>query len=549
MKKFYLLLFGSFCFLCGSFAQSPINPVTGGNFDLGNTFASNGWTVVNSSANKWVVGSTTYRSDPNSAYISMTSTSSPGLNDYDYDYDNTTPHISHFYQQVTIPATAVNVVLSFYLKGDMEKINNSLVDGFEIYTDASLTVPVADALPGGTAVRQFFQLGPNPNYVHQTWGLNSLAGKTVFIIFTWKNDGNGMGSGPPVSIDDIGLTYCIKNTNYALTGGGGFCTGTPGAGVGLAGSVTGISYQLYRDGVAVGAPVDGNTGSPVDFGFQNVPGVYTVIGTSGACSYPMPGSVTVTENPLPVATVGSNPLNPCAGTTLNLTSGGGTSYAWTGPGGFTSTSQNPSIANVATAASGTYTVTVTDANTCSAAAGVDISVQPAAVGGSISGASGCSGNGSLTLSGNSGSVIRWEYTTDSTSAAWTPIVNTSNTQSFTGITVETFYRAVVGNPCGNVNSSIASVAPGNYWTGSIDDNWNTPGNWSGGVLPTTACPDVYIPNTPNKPVLSGAPTAAITNIHILAGAKVTVNGTGLMQIAGAIFNAGTFDVSCRGPGI
>jgi len=53
MKKFYLLLFSSFSFLCGSFAQTLIDPVTGGGFDAGNTFALNGWTVVNSSVNKW----------------------------------------------------------------------------------------------------------------------------------------------------------------------------------------------------------------------------------------------------------------------------------------------------------------------------------------------------------------------------------------------------------------------------------------------------------------------------------------------------------------
>ena len=57
------------------------------------------------------------------------------------------------------------------------------------------------------------------------------------------------------------------------------------------------------------------------------------------------------------------------------------------------------------------------------------------------------------------------------------------------------------------------------------------------------CPDVYIPNTTNKPVLSGAPVATITNLHILAGASVTINGTGLMQIGGTISNSGTFDVS------
>ena len=365
MKKFYLLILCSLFFFFGSFAQKLIDPIQGGGFDLGNTFALNGWSVVNSSANKWVVGPTTFNTPPNSAYIS-----SDG-NIANYSYDSTKAHISHFYRQVTIPANSTNVILSFQLKGNIE----GLQDGPQIYADPSLTVPVADALPGGSAIQEFFQFTNNGTYVGQTLNLNGLAGKTIFLIFTWANDADGIGaSGPPASIDDISLIYCIKNTNYALTGGGGFCTGSPGVHIGLAGSVTGISYQLYMGGNPVGNPVDG-TGSPIDFGLQNVVGNYTVIGKSGVCTYNMPGSVNVTENPLPIPSIGSN-TPQCAGSTLNLTSSGGSTYSWTGPNSFLSAVQNPSITNVTTAASGTYTVTVTDNKGCPATATTDVTIIP-----------------------------------------------------------------------------------------------------------------------------------------------------------------------------
>ena len=51
----------------------------------------------------------------------------------------------------------------------------------------------------------------------------------------------------------------------------------------------------------------------------------------------------------------------CAGSTLSLTAStvSGATYAWTGPNGFTSTAQNPTIPDATTAATGTYSVTAT----------------------------------------------------------------------------------------------------------------------------------------------------------------------------------------------
>lgn len=54
----------------------------------------------------------------------------------------------------------------------------------------------------------------------------------------------------------------------------------------------------------------------------------------------------------------------CVGSTLNLTASGGTGYAWTGPNGFTSNQQNPSINNVTTANSGLYSCTITGSASC-----------------------------------------------------------------------------------------------------------------------------------------------------------------------------------------
>ena len=61
----------------------------------------------------------------------------------------------------------------------------------------------------------------------------------------------------------------------------------------------------------------------------------------------------------------SNPV--CAGQTLNLTSTGlaGSTYAWTGPSGFTSNQQNPTVSSVSAIDTGDYIVTVKIGKCCS----------------------------------------------------------------------------------------------------------------------------------------------------------------------------------------
>ena len=82
-------------------------------------------------------------------------------------------------------------------------------------------------------------------------------------------------------------------------------------------------------------------------------------------------------NPLPIPKATSNsPV--CVDGTLKLFGApdGMTSYLWTGPNGFTSTEQNPTIDKVTADAVGTYTLTVTNSSNCTASATVDVIVNP-----------------------------------------------------------------------------------------------------------------------------------------------------------------------------
>ncbi len=80
------------------------------------------------------------------------------------------------------------------------------------------------------------------------------------------------------------------------------------------------------------------------------------------------GILTISAGPSTPAPSNNGPI--CAGATLQLSTATvpGATYAWTGPNGFASSAQNPTIPAATPAASGTYNVTVTSGG-CTSAAG------------------------------------------------------------------------------------------------------------------------------------------------------------------------------------
>jgi gliding motility-associated-like protein len=89
-----------------------------------------------------------------------------------------------------------------------------------------------------------------------------------------------------------------------------------------------------------------------------------------------------------------------------------------------------------------------------------MTIDPATVGGTTAGtATRCSGanSGNITLSGHTGSVVRWEFSTDG-GVTWTPIANTTTTQSYLNLTQTTIYRAVVqSGSCTQLNSTNSTI--------------------------------------------------------------------------------------------
>ncbi|MFN3405251.1 MAG: DNRLRE domain-containing protein, partial [Cytophagaceae bacterium] len=167
----------------------------------------------------------------------------------------------------------------------------------------------------------------------------------------------------------------------------------------------------------------------------------------------------------------------CTGGTLNLTSTTitGASYSWTGPDGFTSSQQNPSISNMSAAKSGVYTVVVTK-DGCSATAQTLVNGVVLSGGVVSADATVCSGlnSGNLSLSGHTGTIIRWESSTDNFNTI-ANISNTTTSQSYSNLTSTTQFRAVVQSGCYEASSASATITvnpspgdPSQYGNGT----WN-----------------------------------------------------------------------------
>lgn len=93
------------------------------------------------------------------------------------------------------------------------------------------------------------------------------------------------------------------------------------------------------------------------------PGTYTLtVSNDDGCSNT--SFIAITQDILaPIISISTNsPI--CAGEELLLSANNGISYSWSGPNGFSSSFENPSIVDATSAETGEYSVTVTGANGC-----------------------------------------------------------------------------------------------------------------------------------------------------------------------------------------
>ena len=255
-------------------------------------------------------------------------------------------------------------------------------------------------------------------------------------------------------------------------------------------------------------------------------GTYTVTVTD-ANSCVGTGSVNVTVNANPTPVVGSNsPI--CAGSQLNLTASGGTGYSWTGPNTFTSSNQNPSITNATTAATGNYSVVVTDANSCVSTGSVSVTVNANPVPVVNSNAPICAGS-QLNLTASGGTGYSWTGPNTFTSSNQNPSISNATTAAsgnYSVVVTDIHNCVATGSVSVTVNANPTPVVGSNspICAGSqlnLTASGGTGYSWTG--------PNSFSSLNQN-PSISNATTAATGNYSVVVTDANSCVSTGSVNV-------------------
>ena len=256
----------------------------------------------------------------------------------------------------------------------------------------------------------------------------------------------------------------------------------------------------------------------------NASGTYSVTMTNASGCIGSSAGTTVVVNPLPTPTItAGGPLTFCQGGTVTLTCNAGSSYLW---------STGAVTQSIIVNASGTYTVTLTDANGCvGTSAGTTVTVNPLptptiTAGGPLTF---CQG-GSVTLTCTAGSSYLWstgavtQSITVSTAGNYT--VTLTNANGCVGTSAQT---TVVVNPL--PTPTITAGGPLTFCQGGSVTLTCTAGSsylWSTGAVTqaiTVNASGTYTVTMTNANGCAGTTAGTTVTVHPLPTPTITVGGS------------------------
>jgi hypothetical protein len=236
-------------------------------------------------------------------------------------------------------------------------------------------------------------------------------------------------------------------------------------------------------------------------------GVYQVTRTYLGANTTAQTTATVKPPPI-VPTAGNNgPL--CTGQALALTAAtvSGATYGWTGPNGFTSSLQNPTLSNMTTAATGTYTVTAT-VNGCSTAAstGVTVNTPPPAPAAANGGPICAGGTLALTASTIADATYAWTGPNGFTSALQNPSIPNATAAAGGVYSVTATVNGCTG-PSGSTTVAVNGVSAAITAPSRI---CLAAGNTGTASVPNAGAGAIYAWSITNGTITGGQGTASIS---------------------------------------
>ncbi len=339
-------------------------------------------------------------------------------------------------------------------------------------------------------------LGSNaPVCAGATLSLTATGGLT----YNWQGPGGFLSSAQNPVITNVPASAAGIYTAIVTNAAGCSNTGTINIALGSPSSPTLTSNSPVCAGgtlslTATGAATSYTWTGPGAFTSNVQNPVITSVTSSGVYSLASSGSLCISLNTIsitvvPITTVTLNSNSPiCQGTALALSAtGSATTFTWTGPGGFTSNLQNPTIPSVSS--SGDYTLTTGTLN-CPTVNTISTVVIPYTIVTIGSNSPICSGNTLSLTATATAPTYTWTgpggFTSNLQNPTITPILtsgvytlttgtsgcNTVNTISITVIPAIPININALPTICNNANINLTAPAGGNIY------NWVGPNGFT-----------------------------------------------------------------------
>ena len=329
--------------------------------------------------------------------------------------------------------------------------------------------------------------GTGNNSVTVTW--TTTGAKTITVNYTNSNGCTAASS----------TTYNVTVNALPLptiSGPNAVCAGAVGNVYTTEAGMSNYLWTVSAGGTIAAGGGTGNNSVTVTWTTTGAKTITVNYVNSNGCAATGPATYNVTVNLLQIATAGNNGPK-CTGSALSLSGGPSamTTYSWTGPNGFTSSLQNPSVSSTITLAmSGIYTLTITNASGCSSTASTTVTVLTLPVVTASNSGPVCVGNVLSLTGGPAAATYVWTGPGGYTSSLQNPSVSDKSAIAMAGDYILT---ATISNGCESAATTTVIVIENPIAFAGPDQDLTF-------VFETQMAADLFPPETGEWTLVSGA---------------------------------------------